>query len=84
LLVWDKDSYTGSSLVLFPCICEPQLVHLLLSSSLFPSPLPMVTRQFEISIFIPVQTAHQPHSSFYFAPLVLSRVQPPLSVTHVP
>jgi hypothetical protein len=41
LLVWDKDSHTGSCLVLFPCIyvLQPQLVHLYQSSSnlvLFP------------------------------------------------
>jgi hypothetical protein len=45
LLVWDEDSYTGSFLVLFPCTCilQPKLVHLCKTSSLFPSPLPMVT-----------------------------------------
>jgi hypothetical protein len=42
LLVWDKDSYTGSSLVLFPCmyVLHHQLVHLFnpLHSSLVPFP----------------------------------------------
>jgi hypothetical protein len=44
LLVWDKDTYTGSFLVLFPCICvlQPQLFHLFQSSSLLPNPLPTV------------------------------------------
>jgi hypothetical protein len=42
LLVWDKDSYTGCFLVLFPWICvlQLQLVHLFQSSSLLPSPCP--------------------------------------------
>jgi hypothetical protein len=44
LLVWDKDSYPGSFLILFPCIyvLQPQLVHLFWSSLLLPSPFPMV------------------------------------------
>jgi hypothetical protein len=44
LVVWDKDGYTGRFLVLFPCIyvLQPQLVHPYQSSSLFPSPLPIV------------------------------------------
>jgi hypothetical protein len=42
LLVWNKDSYTGRFLVLFPNIhvLPPQLVHLFQSSSLLPSPFP--------------------------------------------
>jgi hypothetical protein len=45
LLLWDKDSYTGSILVLFLCIYElqPQLVYLYQSFSFLLSPLPMVT-----------------------------------------
>jgi hypothetical protein len=44
LLIWDKDIYTGWFFVLFPCICvlEPTLVHLYQTSSLLPSPLPIV------------------------------------------
>jgi hypothetical protein len=44
LLVWDKDSYTERFLVLFPCTCvlQPTLVHLYQTSSLLPSPLPIV------------------------------------------
>jgi hypothetical protein len=49
LLVCDKDSYTEKFLVLFPYIyiyvLQPQLVHLvspLQTSSLLPSPIPMV------------------------------------------
>jgi hypothetical protein len=44
LLVWDKDSYTRRFFVLFPCICilQPKLVHVYQTSSLLPSPLPMV------------------------------------------
>jgi hypothetical protein len=43
LLVWDKDSYTGRFFV-FTCICvlQPILVHLYRTSSLLPSPLPIV------------------------------------------
>jgi hypothetical protein len=42
LLVWNKDSYTGRFLVLFPCICVLQLklVHLYHTSSLLPRALP--------------------------------------------
>jgi hypothetical protein len=44
LLVWDKDSYIGRFLLLFPCTCvlQPQLIHLKQTSSLLPSPLPIV------------------------------------------
>jgi hypothetical protein len=44
LLVQDKDSYTGSFLVLMPCmyVLQPQLVPLFQSFSLLPSPLLMV------------------------------------------
>jgi hypothetical protein len=44
LLVWNKDSYVGRFLVLFPCIyvLEPKLVHLNQTSSLLLSPLPIV------------------------------------------
>jgi hypothetical protein len=44
LLVWDKDSYTKRFLVLLPCTCVLQstLVHLYQTSSLLPSPLPLV------------------------------------------
>jgi hypothetical protein len=44
LLVWDKDSYTGSLLMWFPCIyvLKPQFVHLYQTSSLLPSLLLMV------------------------------------------
>jgi hypothetical protein len=45
LLVSDKDSYTERFLALLPCTCvlQPTLVHLYLTSSLLPSPLPIVT-----------------------------------------
>jgi hypothetical protein len=41
-LVWDKDSYTGRLLVLFPCIytLKHKMVHLYQTSSLLPSLLP--------------------------------------------
>jgi hypothetical protein len=44
LLALDKDCYTWNFLVLFPYmyVLQPQLAHLYKSSSLFPSPLPMV------------------------------------------
>jgi hypothetical protein len=44
LLLWDKESYTGRLLMLFPCICilQPKLVHLYQTSSLLPSPFPIV------------------------------------------
>jgi hypothetical protein len=71
LLVWDKDSYTGRFLVLFPFInvLPPKLVNLCRPSSLLSSPLPIVVL---VSIFVPMQWAHQPYSSFLFPFLVLS------------
>jgi hypothetical protein len=44
LLVWDKDSYTERFLALLTCTCvlQPTLVHLYQTSSLLPSPLPIV------------------------------------------
>jgi hypothetical protein len=44
LLVWDKDSYTGRFLVLFPCtwVLQPKSVHLYQSFLLLPSPVPIV------------------------------------------
>jgi hypothetical protein len=46
LLVWDKDSYTGRSLWLFPCIyvLQPKLIHVYQSSSLLLSHLPIWAR----------------------------------------
>jgi hypothetical protein len=44
LLVWDKDSYTERFLALLPCTCVLQLtlVHVYQTSSLLPSPPPIV------------------------------------------
>jgi hypothetical protein len=44
LLVWDKNSYTGGFFLLFLCRCvlQSKLIHLYQTSSLFPSPLPIV------------------------------------------
>jgi hypothetical protein len=44
LLVWDQGSYTERFLALFPCtsVLQPTLVHLYQTSSLLPSPLPIV------------------------------------------
>jgi hypothetical protein len=67
LLVWNEDSYIWRFLV-FPCICvlQPRLVHLNHTSSLFPSPLPIVAS------VTPIQWAYQWHSSFWFPFFVLS------------
>jgi hypothetical protein len=44
LLAWDKYSYTERFLALLPCTCalQPKLVHLYQTSSLLPSPHPLV------------------------------------------
>jgi hypothetical protein len=44
LLVWGKDSYTERFLALLPrtCVLQPTLVHLYRTSSILPTPLPMV------------------------------------------
>jgi hypothetical protein len=88
LLVWDKDGYKGSLLVLFPCISilEPQLVHLFQASSLLPSALPMVAPN---SLGFPYSFLHSEHINhiqvFCFPHLPYpSSEWPPLSVTHVP
>jgi hypothetical protein len=44
LLIWEKDSYTERFLALLPCtyVLQPTLLHLYQTSSLLPSPLPIV------------------------------------------
>jgi hypothetical protein len=88
LLVWDKDSYTGSLLVLFPCICvlQPQLIHFFQSSSLLPSPLPIVAPASLRFLHSFLYSKHINHIQvFGFLPLSdPSFAQFPLNVTHVP
>jgi hypothetical protein len=74
LLVWDKDSYTGRFLVLFSFIyvLQPKLVHIYQTFSLLHSPLPIMASASLRLLFIPIQCAHQPHSSFRFPSLPLS------------
>jgi hypothetical protein len=71
LLVWDKDSHTERFLAFLQCTCilQSSLVRLYQTSSLLPGPLPIVAS--EITIFSPVQWAHQPHSSFRFPSISL-------------
>jgi hypothetical protein len=87
LLVWDKDSYAGSFLELFPCICvlQPQLIHLFQSSLLLPSLLPMVTLASLKFLYLFLYSKHMNHIQiFSFLPLpYLSLAQSPLSVTHI-
>jgi hypothetical protein len=66
LLVWGKDNSTGRFLALLPltCVLQPTLVHLC-------TPLCSGLCQFKITIFTPLQCAHQPHSSFWFPSLSL-------------
>jgi hypothetical protein len=88
LLVWDKDSYTGRFLVLFLCmyILQSQLVKLYQSSSLLPSPFPMVAPGNLRLLYSFPYSEHIKHIQvFVFLPLLYpSCVWPPLSVTHVP
>jgi cellulose synthase/poly-beta-1,6-N-acetylglucosamine synthase-like glycosyltransferase len=67
LLVWDKDSYTGSFLVMFSCIYIYYNPNWFVSSSplhSFLAPSHDGPNQFKISIFIPVKRINQPHLSF--------------------
>jgi hypothetical protein len=86
-LVWDKESYTGNFLVLFPCtyVLQPQLVHLFQYSALLSSPLVMVA---PASLRFLYSFLHSEHIKqiqiFSFLPLPCSsHVWPPLSVTCV-
>jgi hypothetical protein len=87
LLVWDKNGYTGSFLVLFPCIyaLRPQLVHLFQSSSLLPSPLPMVALASLRFLYSFLYSEHINHIQVFGShPLPYpSHVWPPISVTRV-
>jgi hypothetical protein len=79
LLVWDKDSYTETFLALLPCICELQ-PHCFISTRPLHyswSPSHSGLCQFKITIFTPLQWAHQPHSSFRFPFLFLPCVFSP-------
>jgi hypothetical protein len=84
LLVSDKDSYTDRFLALLPCTCvlQPKLVHLYQTSSLLPGHLRIVTScQFKITLFTPLQWAHQTLSCFEFPTIPYSSCMcSPLSV----
>jgi hypothetical protein len=75
LLVWDKDRYTERFLALLPCTCvlQPKLVHLYLPDlTTSRSPSHSGLCQFnKITVFAPIQWAHQLHSSFRFPSLSL-------------
>jgi hypothetical protein len=72
LLVWEKTNYTERFLALLPCTCvlQPTLVHLC-SVHYFQDPSHRGLCQLKITIFTPIQWAHQPHSSFRFPSLSL-------------
>jgi hypothetical protein len=74
LLVWDKGSYTERFLVLLPC---KTMYETYIGSSLPDlftaswSPSRNGPRHFKITLFSPLQWAHQPHSNFRFPSLSL-------------
>jgi hypothetical protein len=84
LLVWDEDSCTGRLLVLLPCICvfQPTLVHLYQTSSLLPSPLPIVASADLGLLYSLLYSGHINHIQvFDFLPLPCpSCARSPLSV----
>jgi hypothetical protein len=88
LLVWDKDIYMERFLVLFPgtCVLQPQLVHLYQSSSLLPSPLPIVAPTSLRFLYSFLCSEHINHIDVFGSlPLLYpSCVQSALSVTCVP
>jgi hypothetical protein len=84
LLVWDKDSYTERFLALLPCTCVLQstLVHLYQTSSLLPSPVPIVASASlrlysllysehvnHIQVFLPFPYSSHAHSLFSVWPM---------------
>jgi hypothetical protein len=72
LLIWDRDSYIGRFLVLFPCIyvLQPKLVHPYQFSSLLPSPLPIVASASLRSLCLLLYSEHINHIHvFGFLPL---------------
>jgi hypothetical protein len=77
LVVWDKDSYIGRFLMLFPCMCvlQPKLVHLYQTSSLLPSPPSIVA---SISLRLLYSFLYREHINhiqhFGFLPLPYSTV----------
>jgi hypothetical protein len=89
LLIWDKDSYTGRFLMLFPCIyiLHPQLVHLYQSSLLLISSLPMLAPASLRFLYSFLYTKHINCIQVFFNLLPLHYLPcmwPPLSVTHIP
>jgi hypothetical protein len=85
LLIWDKNSYTGRFLVLFPCIdvLQPQVVHLYQSTSLSLSPLPIVALANLRLLYSFLYSEHISHMQVLgFLPLPYPySAQPSLSVT---
>jgi hypothetical protein len=83
LLVWDNDSYTERFLALFPCtsVLQPTLVHLYQTSSLLPSPLPIVASASLKLLYSLIYSGHI-NTSFRFSSfsLFLPCVCSPLSV----
>jgi hypothetical protein len=68
LLVWDKDSYTERFLALLPCTCvlQPTLVHFYQTSSLLPSPLPIVASASLRLLYSLLYSKHINHRSLFF------------------
>jgi hypothetical protein len=84
LLVWDKDSYTERFLVLLPrtCALQPTLVHFYQTSSLLPSPLPIVASASLRLLYLLVYNGHISYIQvFGFLPFpYLSQTRSPLGV----
>jgi hypothetical protein len=87
LLVWAKDSYSERFLALLPCtsVLQPTSVHLYQTSSLLPTPLPIVASASLILLYLLLNREHINHTQVLgFLPFPYSsRVHSPLSVTHV-
>jgi hypothetical protein len=87
LLVWYKSGYTGSFLVIFPCVyvLYPQLVYLLWLSIFYLSPFLMMVSaglRFLYSFLYREYITHIQVLSFLLLPYP-SLAWPPLSVTNV-
>jgi hypothetical protein len=85
LLIWDKDSYTKRFLALLPCTCIATHIGSFLPDVFTTSWSPSHSGlcQFKVTIFAPLQCAHQPHFRFSFPLPISSVLILPLACTHV-
>jgi hypothetical protein len=84
LLVWDRELFREIPFLAY-YVFQLELVHLYQTSSLLPSPLPIMASASLRLLYLLLYSGHINHIQvLYFLPLPYSPcVQPPLSMTHV-